>query len=157
MAGTLIMRASCPNKRQWKVSGCRKHGAKFKLLLLLSFCLKMSLAPFLSTGTNEGWGFSRRPFCTILVREWGRGDLVGLSDCCCPEKTPVTKGKKRKKRKRRGGGGLVFLLSSHSAAAASSQSTNTCRPSAVAREKSILPCDNLASSVQREKTPCGRG
>lgn len=37
---------------------------------------------------------------------------------------------------------FVYLLSPHSAAAASSRCTNTCRPSATPREKSILPRDN---------------
>lgn len=63
----------------------------------------MSLAPFLSTGTNYcsirvDVGFSWQPFCTILARE--RGDLVGLSDCRRPEKTPVTEGKKKTKEKK---------------------------------------------------------
>lgn len=85
---------------------------------------------------------------------------MGLSDCRRLEKTPVTKEKNKREEDEEveEEEGLFFwLLSTHSAAAASSRRTNTCRPSATPREKSILPCDNLASAVQREKTPCGRG
>lgn len=61
-------------------------------------------------------------FYTNWLRGGEKVDLVGLSDCHRPEKTPLSEGKKKEKRRKEEEEveeGLFFwLLSPHSAAAA---------------------------------------